>query len=45
MKDLFRYVLMGSGDMCVVEVFGLLYGLLLIQKLSVTNWDTPQHVS
>ena len=41
MKELFRYVLMGSGDMCVVEI----YGLLLMQKLSVTNWDTPQHVS
>ena len=40
-KELFKYVLMESGDMCVVEVIGL----LLMQKWCVTNWVTPQHVS
>ena len=40
MKDLFRYVLIVSGVMCVEVI-----GLLLMQKLCVTNWDIPQHVS
>ena len=40
MKDLFRYVLMGSGDMCVEII-----GINLMQKLYVPNWDTLQHVS
>ena len=41
MKDLFRYVLTGSGDMCVENIIGL----LLMQKWYVPNWDTLQHVS
>ena len=38
-KDLFRYVLMESGDMCV-EV----NGLSIMQELCVANWDTLQQV-
>ena len=39
-KDLFRYVLMESGDMCVDII-----GILLTQKWCVVNWDTLQQVS
>ena len=48
MKDLFRYVLMESGDMCVVDmniIFLIIIGLLLMQEWSVANWDTLQQVS
>ena len=38
-KDLFRYVLMESGDMCVEII-----GLLVMQELCVVNWDTLQQV-
>ena len=39
-KDLFRYVLMESGDMCVEII-----GLLLMQEWCVNaNWDTLQQV-
>ena len=38
-KDLFRYVLMESGDMCVDMV-----GLLVKQVLCVVNLDTLQQV-
>ena len=38
-KDLFRYVLMESGDMCVDMV-----GLPIMQELCVANWDTLQQV-
>ena len=38
-KDLFRYVLMESRDMCVDMV-----GLLVMQELCVGNWDTLQQV-
>ena len=47
-KDLFRYVLMESGDMCVVDmniIFLIIIGLLLMQEWSVANWDTLQQVS
>ena len=38
-KDLFRYVLIESGDMCVDII-----GLLLMQEWCVANWDTLQQV-
>ena len=38
-KDLFKYVLMESGDMCVDMV-----GILVMQELCVVNWDTLQQV-
>ena len=38
-KDLFRYVLMESGDMCADMV-----GLLVKQELCVVNWVTLQQV-
>ena len=38
-KDMFRYVLMESGDMCVDMT-----GLLAMQELFVANWDTLQQV-
>ena len=38
-KDLFRYVLMESGDMCVDMI-----GILVMQELCVANWDTLQQV-
>ena len=38
-KDLFRYVLMESGAMCVEII-----GLPIMQELCVANWDTLQQV-
>ena len=38
-KDLFKYVLMESGDMCVDMI-----GILVMQELCVVNWDTLQQV-
>ena len=38
-KDLFRYVLMESGDMCVDSI-----GLLVMQEWFVANLDTLQQV-
>ena len=38
-KDLFRYVLMESGAMCVDMA-----GLPIMQELCVANWDTLQQV-
>ena len=40
-KDLFRYVLMESGDMCV-DMVGIL--ILTMQEWCVVNWDTLQLV-
>ena len=40
-KDLFRYVLMESGDMCV-DMVGIL--ILTMQEWCVANWDTLQQV-
>ena len=40
-KDLFRYVLMESGDMCV-DMVGIL--ILTMQEWCVVNWDTLQQV-
>ena len=40
MKDLFRYVLMEFGDMCVEII-----GMLLMHKWCVANWDILQYVS
>ena len=41
-KDLFRYVLMESGDMCVENMVGIL--ILTMQEWCVINWDTLQQV-
>ena len=45
-KDLFRYVLMESGDMCVAFIIIIISitGLLLMQEWCVANWDTLQQV-
>ena len=38
-KDLSRYALMESGDMCVEII-----GILILQEWCVINWDTLQQV-
>ena len=47
MKDLFRYVLMESGDMCV-QIFHIGFGhrlVLIMQEWCAANLGTLHHVS